>query len=341
MRGENYNGEELDNVLDLDERRETRRRDDEAPGLFEPRTSRYLPSLFLSPSVERDATIRVLDPVLAVDRRRNEPAMWSDETPWHSVARTRGEFTPTSLSPGWPHEWTFAMKYGKKIEVETVAQVRAVDILAADPIRRPLFYPGKTSRAGTRHVSSTGRHHSHDSLFERDMLLLLDWGQAESILSQPGTLSYRFGPHMRTHTPDFAAVIDGAFTLINCRPAHRVDEALLEQDAAIREVCMSRGWRAFLITGYEEQAMSTLKAVSAKRNSHDWLGYREAILNLLETEPAAQGWTFERVCDSFEEPMEARSMLQRLIWERLVAVDLAVLLSDDSLVRMAGPGVAS
>lgn len=265
------------------------------------------------------------------------PALWSASAEWTDLTqrRTVGSDLPSGT---WTTDWSLTYRHGDIKYESSVANVSARELLAADPIRENSWHRNKTARAGLRYMHSTDQLHAHESLFERKLLRVLDFHGATAVSSQPFTLTWDDGTGMRHHTPDFLADIDGQLTVINTRPAPLVKDTLLQDAQAIAAVCLSRGWDHALVVGYPLPAFTIIETVGAHADSLDHLGYTEVILDTLtENGPT----TFDELCRTFESPVIARAILQRLIWQREVSVDLATMLEDTSLVALPGEEVRS
>ena len=195
------------------------------------------------------------------------------------------------------------------------------------------WHPNKTSRAGLRYMQSTELHHAHESLFERKLLAALDFHGVSEVAAQPFTLTWHDGTRDRHHTPDFLALIDGRMVVINTRPVELVKDRLLEDSAAVGEVCLSRGWEHALVVGYPLPAFTTVETVRVHANAHDPLGYGDTIIEFLDEFGPTE---FDTVCRQFDAHIVARAILQRLIWERRVSIDLNRPLEDWTLVALPG-----
>jgi hypothetical protein len=252
---------------------------------------------------------------------------WRDLTTQHPVEAMA---TP---GRGWTSRWTVTYRHGSTEVTETVADVSPAELLSSDPIRTNTWHARTTTRSGLHFLASTGRLQAHESLFERDLLVVLDFDAVTAVASQPFTLTWHDGQRYRKHTPDFMIVADGAPTVVNCRPAALVKDRLLENCAAVAAVCLSRGWAQALVTGYPRPPFTVVSTVGATRNCDDPHGYGEDILERLAADGPSE---FARLADAFPSPVIARAIVQRLIWDREVSVNLSRLLADDSTVALPG-----
>lgn len=276
--------------------------------------------------------VRLLPPVLRYRPPAPRP-LWSAAATWRDLTQRRP--VPEAVPPaaGWTSRWTVTYRHGQTETTETVAAVSPAALLSSDPIRVNTWHARTTTRSGLHFLSSTGELQSHESLFERDLLVLLDFDGVTVVASQPFTLIWHDGQRRRRHTPDFMIVSDGLPTVVNCRPAPLVSDSLLENCSAVGEVCLARGWAHALVTGYPRPPFTVVSTVAATRNCDDPYGYGEDMQERLASDGPIE---FARLADAFPASAIARAVLQRLIWDRDVSVDLSRLLADDTLVALPG-----
>ena len=286
--------------------------------------------------------VRLLEPVLRYDPARDPEPLPSTTASWLDLCETTTAHHDQAhvpvLAPGWPDRWSITFGNDEGEHTVSVREVEPTDLIDADPVRNSTWHAHSTARAGLHHMSRTGRLHWHESLFERDLLVTLDFDEGlNDVASQPFTLSWHDGTAWKKHTPDFAAVIHGEMWIINVRPAPLVKPQLLANAAATRAVCALRGWHEAVVVGYAQPALTVLKTVGAARQTVDpyWLGDR--MLDLLDERGPSR---FGDLVAATKVPVLARAVLQRLIWDREVTVDLAQVLTDETMVALA-PEVAA
>ena len=257
------------------------------------------------------------------------PPRWSHLSTWEDVAHVQVP-QPRMFDAGWGQRWQVTFKHGLNTVTEAAAVVGMGDLLAADPMLNNSWHRGKTSRAGLRHLTSTQGLHAHASMFERKLLLALDFQGTERVAAQPFTLTYEHEGATRFHTPDFLAWVDGTATVINCRPAHLVTPRLIEDVSAIEALCLARGWRSALCVGFSPTAYAAIDAWGAHCNAVDTLGYCEDILDRLEDNGPT---SFAELASGFEASSVARAAIQMLLWDREATVDLNAPFDDDTLIH--------
>lgn len=280
--------------------------------------------------VVTSTSTRLLPPVLRY-RPPATPPLWSADATWRDLTAQRPVEAMADPGRGWTSRWTVTYRHGQTENTETVTEVSPGDLLSSNPIRTNTWHARTMTRSGLHFVASTGELQAHESLFERDLLVVLDFDAVTAVGSQPFTLSWQDGERQRKHTPDFMIVADGVPTVVNCRPSALVNDALLENCAAIAAICVARGWGHALVTDYPRPPFTVLSTIAATRNCDDPYGYGEDMLERLASDgPIA----FARLADTFPAPAFARAILQRLIWDREVTVDLSRLLADNTLVAL-------
>jgi hypothetical protein len=272
-------------------------------------------------------------PLLRYRPHHDVAPMWSDEADWTDLTIQHDMSTTQPGAAGWGRRWTMTYRHGTHEATVPVADASPADLLMADPIRVNHWHPNRRSRPGLRFLHSTGRHHAHESLFERKLLLALDFADAVDVASQPFTLTWHDGTRWRHHTPDFMALVNNLPVVINTRPAELLNAAIMENSAALEEVCLANGWGHALVVGYPLPAMTTVETVEVHANAADRFGCSEQIVEyLFNWGPSS----FLEVCQSMGSPVIARAILQRLIWDRRVRVDLNQPLNDASTVSLVG-----
>lgn len=279
-------------------------------------------------------SVRLLPPVLRYDPARDREPLASHTASWLDICETSTAHheQETVLATGWPDRWSVRYCNDEGEHVATVREVEPTDLLDADPIRNSTWHARSTARAGLRYMASTGRLHWHESLFERNLLITLDFDRGfNDVASQPFTLTWQDGSVERKHTPDFAAVIDGEMWVINVRPQPLVKPQLLANAAATRAMCALRGWHEALVVGYSQPAHTVLATIGAARQTADPYSLGDQMLDLLDARGPSR---FGDLVAATTAPALARAVLQRLIWDREVTIDLNRLLTDETVVAL-------
>lgn len=288
-----------------------------------------------APDLEALLGIRLLPQVLRYNPDRDRPPLASDAASWLDICETttaHDEHAPPRTT-GWPDRWSISYSDAEGEHAVSVREVEPTDLLDADPIRNSTWHARSRARAGLHFLASTERLHWHESLFERNLLVALDFDEGlNDVASQPFTLTWHDGTGWKKHTPDFAAVIDGEMWTINVRPAPLVKPQLLANAGAVRAVCELHGWRETVVVGYSQPALTVLQTIGATRRTADPYSLGEQMLDLLTERGPSR---FGALVDATTVPVLARAVLQRLIWDREVTVDLNRVLTDETVIALA------
>lgn len=281
--------------------------------------------------------IRLLPPVLRYNPDRDRPELPSHTAGWLDISMitTAHHNTKLALGTGWPDRWTVTHRHGGIDQAEPVRNIDPCDLLGAEPIRNATWHRHSTARAGLHYMSSTGRLHPHESLFERDLLVALDFdGGVNDIASQPFTLTWHEdGGKPVRHTPDFMVVLGGEVWIINVRPAARMNLRLLRNAAALRAICHLHGWQEAVVTGYSRPPHTVISTIAAARQTDDPYGHTGDMLDFLATSGPTR---FGDLVEMTGLPVVARAVLQRMIWDRDVTMDLNRGLTDETMITFLG-----
>ncbi len=130
-------------------------------------------------------------------------------------------------------------------------------------------------------------------------------------------------------TPDFLAVTGEGTWLLDVRPADRIEAADRVKFAASAEAALACGWQYGVVGGWQPHVMTTLDTLSAQRRPlSDPLGLTEVLLAVAVGGPVRFADLVAAACY----PAVARAFAIRLIWRRVLAIDLAEPFGDSSLV---------
>lgn len=291
------------------------------------------PWLPVRPVAWDNEVTRRLQAVLQSHQRMTCPsdtASWLDcvlhEEPCHNPAAT------LVWGDGWVDRWTVTRKDAALGDLtSTVARTGTTLFDAAESVRRMTNRYSQPNRTGIAYMSSTGRHHAFESLTERAVLRLIDFGDPWDVVTQPFWLRWHDGLRRRKHVPDFLVRGREGTTVVNVRPADLVDPEAEEQFAAMTAVTHRLGWRHVVVTGFVTPQATTVDTLAVARiKPHDPFGLGVELLQALAQAPAP----FGRLVAGTRAPALARAVLLGMLWRREAAVNLAVRLSDTSLVRL-------
>jgi hypothetical protein len=100
--------------------------------------------------------------------------------------------------------------------------------------------------------------------------------------------------------------------------------------AASAEAALACGWRYLVVPGWRPHVMATLDTLSSQRRPlADPLDLQSVLLGRMSSGPQS----FADLVSGTVAPPVARAQLLHLLWHRRLSIDLALPLSDATLVR--------
>jgi hypothetical protein len=211
-----------------------------------------------------------------------------------------------------------------------LAQTAGVRFEDCRPVRSFPSYKGQRNFPGLWWSATMGRHVGFESWLERDHAMPLDFDPCVvGFVPQPFRLSWRDGPRVRSHVPDwFARVDDGTGVVVDCRPAERIKPQDQAAFAATKRACTAVGWAYRLVGAPDPVFIANLHWLAGYRHPRHRLRPVEA--RLLEVfavpQPLLDG------AATIGDPIAVLPVCYHLLWSRRLAVDLSVPLEDTSLV---------
>lgn len=276
---------------------------------------------------------RRLHPVRPSLHRMETP---SDTASWLDCVHHHEPALDPSLAAawgdGWADRWSVQRLDSSLAEVvTTVARTTTALFHDAESVRRMSNRYSQRHRTGIEFMASTGRHHVFESLTEQGVLKQIDMSLPVDVVSQPFWLHWHDGAKRRRHAPDFLVTERHGTTVVNVRPDGMVKDDDAEQFTALSAVAARLGWRHVVVGGFRRPHSVNVEALSsARRTPHDPLGLATAMHEALSRGPQP----FGAVVAATDAPALARSVLMGMIWRGEAAIDLAVLLTDHSTVRL-------
>ncbi|WP_018803191.1 TnsA-like heteromeric transposase endonuclease subunit [Salinispora arenicola] len=202
------------------------------------------------------------------------------------------------------------------------------------PVRSFPSYRGQRNFPGWYWSATVGRLVGYESWVERDHLVALDFDPSVvAMVSQPFWLLWTGDKgRQRRHAPDFLVrTVDGGVLVLDSRPLE-----LIEQDDRL---VFDISDRACALLGWRYAVWDRLDGVLVA-NQHWLAGYRHP--RCFDAEVAGQLMrAFQRprrLMDGAElagDPLRTLPVLFHLLWKRLLLADLALTLSDRTLVHAA------
>lgn len=239
---------------------------------------------------------------------------------------------PTARPDGWADAWTLQRLDADLGEIRTPVPGTSTGLFdKAESVRRMSNRYAQRHRTGIEFMASTGRHHVFESLTEQGVLKQIDMCRPDDVVSQPFWLHWHDGTSTRRHAPDFLVREGHGTTVVNVRPDGILKPQDAEQFAALSTVATRLGWRHVLVGDFVRPHSVNVEVLSsARRTPHDPLGLAPVMRRALAAGPRE----FGRTVAATVAPALARSVLLGMIWRGEAAIDLAVLLTDRSPVRL-------
>ncbi len=233
------------------------------------------------------------------------------------------------LTAGWSGRWAVTWKVAGRDVTCAVAGMGGFPVPDCGPVRHFTWSTRQGHRPGLQSMTATGRLHGFESHAEQRLLVALDFLGVREVVSQPHRMRFESAAGPREHIPDFLAVTSEGTWLLDVRPAGRIEAADRVKFAASAEAALACGWRYGVVGGWRPHVMTTLDTLSAQRRPlSDPLGLTEALLAAVGGGPVR----FADLVAGTSCPAVARAFAIRLVWRRVLAVDLAGPFGDSSLV---------
>jgi hypothetical protein len=176
-----------------------------------------------------------------------------------------------------------------------------------------------------------GAHVGYESWLERDHVMLLDFNpEVVAIAAQPFWLHWRDGSgRSRRHAPDlFARMADGSGVVIDVRPDDRIEPRDAEAFEAAGRACQLAGWR-FVRAGVPD-LVRTANVGWLARYRHQRCG--SADVGRLLVKVFAEPTPLMAGAAAAGDPLAVLPVLFHLLWRGVLAADLAVRLTAETLV---------
>lgn len=235
------------------------------------------------------------------------------------------------MAAGWAGRWTTVWKVSGMEVICPVRDLGSFPVSGCEPVRRFSWRRDQRHRPGLQFMVSTGLHHGFESLEEAKLLLALDFaGAVTEVICQPFRLRFATVTGRVDHIPDVLAVTRPGTWLIDVRPAARIGADDLVKFAASAEAALACGWRYLVVSGWRPHVMATLDTLSSQRRPlADPLGLRDVVL----ARAASGQLRFSDLVSGTIAPPVARAQLLHLLWHRRLSIDLAMPLTDATMVR--------
>jgi hypothetical protein len=214
-------------------------------------------------------------------------------------------------------------------------QLRVGHFDGSVPWRRFRSRLGQAHLSGSYWAATTGGHVVYESRLELARLLLADFDpEVVGVWAQPCRLVARVAGRERGHVPDFLLVSSGgAVTVVNVKPADRLDDPSVADGLAWPEVLLTgHGWGWEVWSGCDPVMLDNVRFLAGYRRRE--VVTDEAVDQACEAvcdgEPLAVA---ERRLAAGASPYWVRPALLAGLWRGRLATDLSRPLSGASILR--------
>jgi len=218
--------------------------------------------------------------------------------------------------------------------LDNLADFAGVAFETVRPVRSFPAYRGQRHNTGLWWSATIGGHVGFESWLERDHLILLDYDPTVTAMaSQPFWLLWDEGKRRRSHAPDFfVRLADGTGVVIDVRPAGRVPPKDAATFSVSREACAQVGWQYRLVHEPDPVVMANVRWLAGYRHPRCLRPALAAVATAVFTEavPLMDGAAL------LGDPLASLPTVFHLLWCGLLHTDLAVALSESSLVTAVG-----
>ena len=197
-------------------------------------------------------------------------------------------------------------------------------------------YQGRRNFHGSYWFSSTARHVRFESGFEQTALLVLDFdGDVAAIAAQPFLIDFGRKSSPSTHVPDFFFVRrDGTQSVLDVRPATRIDEKGMNSFLATREVCANVGWTYDVFAWIDPTYLSNIQWLARYRHLRN---APPAEVECLLLDSYEQPKPISEVVAELSQchPARVTAWSYHLLWKRALSTNMRTPLSVQHLIQTA------
>lgn len=210
-----------------------------------------------------------------------------------------------------------------------VSELGEVALEETSPMRTFPDYPHKRNYSGSFYSAVTGGHVVFESLFERSVLMVLEYdSDVVAVAAQPVGIRWP-GVNRRPRVPDFfLRYRSGEGVLVDARPAELIDDRARRSFDATAQVCAEAG------LGY--RVVSDLP-VALRRNLMFLANFRDDVFAEGDRDPLT-GWegTLAQLAAVLhgEDRASGFGAAYRMLWAGQARTDLRQVLTGSSVVRV-------
>jgi hypothetical protein len=236
-------------------------------------------------------------------------------------------------APSWPQPSVEHVDATGEVRPAYLSAAATLPFESMHPVRSFPRYRGQRNNPGLWWSATTREHVGFESWLERDRLTLLDFDQdVVAIASQPFRLLWDGENGRRSHVPDFfVRRVDGSAVVVDVRPAARTRPADVAVFTATDRACGQAGWAYRLVHEPDPVLMANVRWLAGYRHPRC---HRPAIA-------AAAGAVYAEAAPLMDgaallgDPLASLPAVFHLLWCGQLSINLAVPLSDTSLVTVA------
>lgn len=199
------------------------------------------------------------------------------------------------------------------------------------PVRDFPSYRGQRHFPGLYYAVTSDRHVGYESWLERDHAMALDFDPTVvGFASQPFWLHWHDGRQTRSHAPDFfARLADGTGVVIDVRADDRIEPRDAAAFAATERACSEVGWLFRRVGEIERSRVANMRWLAGYRHPrHGEPSSLAMAVGAAYTAPAP----LVAQAASLGDPIAVLPMVFHLLWQGILAADLARPLNDRTLV---------
>lgn len=203
-------------------------------------------------------------------------------------------------------------------------------LTCATPWRTFRWRAGQFHYSGTYWCATNRDHVIYESRLELARLLFADYDRTvNQVLAQPFLLRARVKRRMRRHVPDYLLVTEGIPTVVDVKPADKLDIDTVRFTLDwTRELVEDRGWLYEVWTEPDDLSLRNLCFLSGFRNPDR---FDDALLKIIvQQSPSHQslGEALDR--EVGEPPARVRAAVLHLVWNHQLGADISQPLTRSS-----------
>ncbi|MFC9938562.1 TnsA-like heteromeric transposase endonuclease subunit [Nocardiopsis alba] len=200
------------------------------------------------------------------------------------------------------------------------------------PVRSFPSFRGQRNNTGWWWTATTGSHVGFESWLERDLLIGFDFDPTvTAISSQPFWLLWHEDGRVRRHAPDFfLRHACGTGSVIDCRPADRIEPRDAAAFATTARACSQMGWRFEVLHAPDPVRTANLRWLSGYKHPR----CRRDDLARTAVDLTVEPLSVLELAAALGDPVGTLPTVFHLLWHGELETNLSVPLSENSLVAL-------